>query len=91
MPESLGAQRYEQRPVPDDWRTVDLTATDATLPDTACALYVGGAGAVTVRMIHADADVVFTAVPVGTVLWGRFKTVRKLGTAATNLLVGIVL
>lgn len=88
---SLGAQRYHALPVPDDWRTVDLAAADVTLVETCCALYVGGAGDVTVRMVHADADVVFKAVPVGTVLWGRFSVVRKVGTTATFLLSGVLL
>lgn len=88
MPQNFGAQRSPQLPVPDEWRTITMGA-DVTLPDTCVAIYIGGAGNLTVRTIHADADVVFTAIPVGTVLWGRFKTIRNVGTTATLMLMGL--
>lgn len=59
------------------------------LPVVCDALYVGGAGDVTVQMqpdaTSPSAPVTFTAVPVGTVLPIRTAQVMATGTAATNL------
>lgn len=90
MPQSFGAVQFNQLPVPDEWRTITM-GSDVTLPDTCCCIFIGGTGNLTVRTIHADADVVFTALPVGTVLWGRFKTIRNAGTTSTLMLAGLML
>ena len=48
------------------------------------ALYIGGAGNVTVRM-HGGGTVTFAAVPAGTQLRIRAKGVNATGTTATNI------
>jgi hypothetical protein len=48
-------------------------------------IYVGGTGDVTLRCASSQADVVFRAVPVGTVLHVNVGFVRATGTTATNL------
>jgi hypothetical protein len=53
------------------------------------AIYVGGAGNLTVRMSGDQAAAVFIAVPVGTVLPIAVDRVQATGTTATNL-VGLV-
>lgn len=49
------------------------------------ALYVGGAGNVTVRTNDDNADVLFTAVPAGSILPVSVKYVRSTGTTATAI------
>lgn len=57
-----------------------------TNPINRCdALYVGGAGSVTLRTDDDDGDVLFTAVPAGSVLPVRAKYVRLTGTTATGI------
>ena len=53
------------------------------------AIYVGGAGNVTVNMQGDGSLVTFTAVPVGTILPVAFQRVRATLTTAT-LMVGLV-
>lgn len=48
-------------------------------------IYVGGTGAITLRPVNSPADVVFTAIPVGSILPIRASHVRATGTTATNL------
>lgn len=48
-------------------------------------IYVGGAGAITLRLAKDSADVVLTAVPVGVILPIAASHVRATGTTATNL------
>lgn len=55
------------------------------LPTPAKAIYVGGAGDLTVTTGSGE-DVVFKAVPVGTVLPVKIKRVKATGTTATLLL-----
>ena len=62
-----------------------VTPSDSTLIGPTRALYVGGAGDVTVDMQTTGSAVLFKAVPIGTVLWVRAKRVRATGTAATNI------
>lgn len=65
-----------------------VTPSDGTeLAHYSRALYVGGAGNVSVIMRSDDSStaVVFTAVPAGTVLPIRCKTVRTTGTTATAI------
>ena len=63
-----------------------ITPSD-TADNTFSAIYVGGAGSVTVVMESGD-TVLFTAPPVGTILPIRVKKVNATGTTAT-LLVGL--
>ena len=72
--------------------TLPLTRAEAivtsdTVVKTYRAIYVGGAGNVSVEMVNGGV-VTFTAPPVGTVLRGHFKHVRATGTTAT-LLIGM--
>lgn len=64
-----------------------LKAAAITPSDTAfeggSALYVGGAGNVTVDMQEGPSPVTFTAVPVGTILPIAFTRVRSTATTAT--------
>lgn len=62
-----------------------ITPNDTVALGTVDCIYVGGAGNVTLRTDDDDADVVFTAVPVGTFLRVRAKYVRATGTTATAL------
>lgn len=55
------------------------------LPNATRGLYVGGAGDITCRLMNDTADVVFKAVPVGSLLPFRITFVRNTGTAATFL------
>lgn len=57
----------------------------ADLPQPAYALYVGGAGNITLDTVGGQTSVLFTAVPVGTVLALAVKRVRATGTTATAL------
>jgi hypothetical protein len=63
-----------------------VTPSDSTdLTDTTRAIYVGGAGDVTVNMLKTGSAILFKAVPVGTVLPIRAARVKSTGTTATNL------
>lgn len=59
-------------------------ATNALSP-TPRAIYVGGAGDITLRSRDGNADVVFVAVPAGTILPVMAQFVRAAGTTATAL------
>lgn len=66
--------------------TFAITPSDtAALPNLPKAIYVGGAGNITLRSINGAADVVFNAVPVGAILPVRAQFIRATGTTATNL------
>lgn len=66
-----------------------VTPSNTTdLPHACRALYVGGTGAVSVRMAGepAGSSVVFAAVPTGTILHGvQVRRVLATGTTATAL------
>lgn len=62
-------------------------ATDLTTSGIR-SVYVGGAGNITCRLLNDAADVVFSAVPVGTVLRICPSFIRATGTTAT-LLIGL--
>jgi hypothetical protein len=63
-----------------------IEPSDVTgLPQATKAIYVGGAGDVTVRTVRADADVTFRNVPAGSILDIRVNAVRASGTSATDL------
>ena len=63
-----------------------ITPSDsADLANVAQAIYVGGAGDLTVNMAGTGSAILFKAVPTGTVLNGQFARVKATGTTATNL------
>ena len=65
-----------------------FAATPSNTADLAfvtTALYVGGAGDVTVRADGSTQNVTFTAVPAGSVLPIRVARVMATGTTATNI------
>ncbi len=65
---------------------VAVTPNDGTaLPYVTKALYIGGAGNVTVRPIEGGADCTFSAVPAGSILPVRVSHVRATGTSATMI------
>ena len=66
-------------------RNATAITTHDTNANTAKAIYVGGAGNITCRPRGNSADVLFTAVPVGTVLHVEVTHVRATGTTATAL------
>lgn len=68
---------------PNGARAVTLSDTD-NMP-TPATIYVGGAGNVAVTTFNGD-DVVFVAVPAGTVLPVTVIRVWATGTLASNLL-----
>jgi hypothetical protein len=63
-----------------------VTPSDTVdLAKVTTALYIGGAGAVSVTMVGGQ-HITFAAVPVGTYLPIRVSRVWSTGTAATNIL-----
>lgn len=58
--------------------------TSDTADNPGAALYVGGAGNVSL-VTEGGETTTFTAPPVGSVLYVRFTKVRATGTTATNL------
>ena len=58
----------------------------ASLSPMPMALYIGGAGDVTVMPAVGTASVTFKAVPVGTTLWVSVRQVLSTGTSATFIL-----
>jgi hypothetical protein len=67
--------------------TIVPHATNAVspIPDQ---IYVGGTGDITCQLMGDTSDVVFKAVPVGTLLPIRAKYIRAVGTTAT-LMIGL--
>lgn len=70
---------------PDDWATVTPGASAFASP--AVCIYVGGTGDVTAITLKGT-TVVFKAVPVGTIIWGRFTHITAASTA-TLMLIGL--
>ena len=63
-----------------------ITPNDsAELPRATKALYVGQAGDITLRSVRGDADVLFRALPAGTILDVRTRAVRATGTTAAGI------
>lgn len=62
-----------------------LPSDTVELADLPKAIYVGTAGNVTLRGADAGADVLFKAVPAGTILDVRARFVRATGTTAADL------
>lgn len=55
------------------------------LPMATKALYIGGAGDVTLCPLDGDTDVLFTNLAAGSILDVRVRAVRAAGTTATNI------
>lgn len=62
-----------------------ITPTDNTQIGPFAAIYVGGAGDVTLCPANSTTPVTFKAVPVGTILRVRTQGVNATNTTATNL------
>ncbi len=63
-----------------------VTPSDgADLPNVAKALWIGGAGNVSVIAVDDGEAVTITGVPAGAILPIRAKRVRATGTTATNI------
>ena len=65
--------------------TVDISSGDHTPSVAADGVYVGGAGNIVVEL-YGGAVVTFMAVPAGTVLPVRVRTIRQTSTTATLML-----
>jgi len=64
-----------------------ITKSDTVaLPFVTRAIYVGGAGNISMQLVNDKAPVLFTAVPVGTVLYVRAQQVYSTNTTATLLI-----
>lgn len=64
---------------------ISVTPSDTAMLTSCRALYIGGAGDVTLRAKDSSVDAVFTAVPAGTVLPVQARFVRATGTTATAI------
>jgi hypothetical protein len=62
-----------------------VTPSDSTLLSGVRALYIGGAGDVSVNFPGSPTAVVFVGVPAGTVLPVQAMRVRATGTTATSI------
>lgn len=62
-----------------------VTPANSDLANVTRALYVGGAGDLSLILANDSAAVTFVGVPAGTVLPVRAKQVRSTGTTATNI------
>jgi hypothetical protein len=81
--------QYSSAPVSADGpanRAFSIVPNDGTdLEYVTTALYVGGAGDISLVSRAGGAPVILKAVPVGTILPIRVSRVRATGTTATNL------
>lgn len=60
--------------------------TSDTVAQPICrALFVGGAGAITGRLVSDTVDTVFSGIAAGTILPLQFKLIKATGTTATAL------
>jgi len=66
----------------------DITKADTDLDDFTRSIYVGGTGDLAVRMAgdEGDIDVIFKAVPAGSILPIRVKQIRSTDTTATLII-----
>jgi hypothetical protein len=81
----LQAQRSDTTDFPAT-RLRAITPNDATeLQYVPKALYIGGAGNVSILAQEDSAPVTLTAVPSGTIIPVRARIVRSTGTTATNI------
>ena len=65
-------------------RAVAVTPSNSTVVECK-ALYIGGAGNVTLKSKVSDTAVLFTAVPAGTLLAVNAYIVQSTGTTATSI------
>lgn len=65
-------------------RAASITPSDTVGYDPADAIYVGGAGNVSVQLVGQSAAQVFAGVPAGTVLHVRTNRVNVTNTAGSN-------
>ena len=70
--------------IPSDARAVDISSTDHTCKVLCIGVYVGVAGNVKLDGQN-NTGVIFTAVPAGVILPGRWVKVIKTGTTASSL------
>ena len=70
-----------------NWATV-TTSDTVDLPNVSQYIYVGGTGDITLTPAAGGSDVVFKAVPVGTLLPVASTRIKSAGTTATLLLIG---
>ena len=63
---------------------IDVSVQDQTLPECR-GIYVGNGGDITVDMVGAGRDILYKAVPTGTLLPIQVMKVKNVGTTATNL------
>lgn len=91
------SQRFRRPTTADPLQTDALTAPSRRIltvvpSDTQLltllpkALYIGGAGDLSLHTIHDEADVVFRNVPTGAILRVRASHVRATGTTASSFL-----
>jgi hypothetical protein len=66
--------------------TPSLGGGDKNVGGVADSIYVGGAGDITLRLVNDAADVVFKAVPAGTMLNISPSVIRETGTGATGII-----
>jgi hypothetical protein len=87
MPAAVDTFLTYQTPLHDPYSdAAAVTTSDANdLTNISRALYVGVAGDVTVTMAGGEANILFKAVPAGTVLRIRVSRVWATGTTATNI------
>ena len=63
----------------------DITPHDSNLLDYDSAVYVGGAGDVTVYTIHGEGPITFAGMTAGTILPVKVRRVMDTDTDATSL------
>lgn len=67
-------------------KSLAITPSDTLPIPVGRALYVGGAGNITGRLVDDTADTVWTAIAAGAILPLRFAYIRATGTTATLML-----
>lgn len=68
-----------------DVSSVDYACTTDFIGGYCRELYVGVAGNITAQMVGDAAPLLYTAVPAGTSLSGKFKLVKHTGTTASAI------
>lgn len=80
-------RQYTSEPARDCITIVPSDGADQAKPLT--SIYVGGTGDITLTPLSGGTDVVFKAVPVGTILPVSCARIKATGTTAT-LMIGLV-
>lgn len=79
-------RRHSNSPMAPASSAFAVTPSDAVeLPAVTNAIYVGGGGDLTVRLLDDQADVVFSSFPAGDILDVRAIAIRATGTTATAI------